>query len=282
MKKIILTLALLVAFAADTWACTNGATNYPACDNNTPAPAVVPTSSSAAASTSAAGAKAGAQAGATSSQSATVTTGGATAAGGSVGNTSAAGGTASSTGTGGTSGASANGTNSLGTVDSGNSSKFNALAISLPAPSFTPPLPMTCPSAEVTQGADHIGVLFGALDLSQAKAHTDPRDCTLITLRTSMIEQCRFKSAAMLEDQLVRKYLPDFKDTAGEYEDLSPRDCDVLKHPLRVQAEAPINFFSPGAGPAVCPAPPSRALVKKRPAVAKKVAKAAAACSVKG
>lgn len=137
--------------------------------------------------------------------------------------------------------------NSLGSVGNDNSSSsFRAYALSLPSPVFTPPMPMTCPGAEITQSARSVGWGF----VSWADGHTDPRDCTLITLHNDMIQQCQFASAAELKAQLVRRYLPDFRDSNTIYLDLNPNECAMLRSPPVTTVAAPSIFVAPA--PAAC------------------------------
>lgn len=139
-----------------------------------------------------------------------------------------AGGNSTSSATGGAAGDSSS-SNSLGSVGNDNSAtSVRAYAIALPAPASTPALPMACPHSEITQSSRSIGWGF----VSWADGHTDPRDCTLITLHNGMIQECQFASAAQLKAQLVRRYLPDFHDSAAILIDMTPGECTVFRNPL--------------------------------------------------
>jgi hypothetical protein len=245
LKHILIAAALVVVSSlAHATYCPDGSliASHPNGDcskTNTPPPS--PSSKSKSISDADASAKAGAWSGSKSSAK----VGDVTAKGGAGGNASAAGGAggnaAGGTGTG--------GSNSLGSVGNDNSSSsFRAYAISLPSPVFTPPMPMTCPGAEITQSARSVGWGF----VSWADGHTDPRDCTLITLHNDMIQQCQFASAAELKAQLVRKYLPDFRDSNTIYLDLNPNECAMLRSPPAPVAAAPVIFTSVAAAPAAC------------------------------
>lgn len=228
MKHLILTAALLVSSLA-----------YAGGGGYTP-PSTPSTSTS---SKSDADASAKAKAGAWSGSKSNASVGDVNAkggAGGAGGNATAAGGAAGDS----------SASNSLGSVGNDNSSSsFRAYAVALPPPVFTPPLPMTCPGAEVTQSARSVGWGF----VSWADGHTDPRDCTLITLHNDMIQQCQFASAAELKAQLVRRYLPDFRDSNTVYLDLTPSECAVLRNPPSPVAPAPVIFTSQApAKPAAC------------------------------
>lgn len=107
------------------------------------------------------------------------------------------------------------------------SSRF--LSLALPGPVFTPPMAkIECPSAHLTQMAVQVlGPLF-----SYAQSEADSSDCTLLNLRNAMIEQCRYKSASMLEARLTAKYIKDFPQSETFYIDLTRDECLKLNAPI--------------------------------------------------
>lgn len=210
--------AALVAAPALATTCANGAKDYPKC---TP-PASTPSGSSA-----------------TSNASATAqSTAAAQATGvgnGYGGNSSAGGGSASSTGTA-TGGIGGGAQQSLDNNSPSSSSLVDSSSVSsrswslfLPPPVFTPPMAkLDCPMAHITQRAD--AQLWSGF--SQARAETDPTDCTLIQLRNAKVETCQYATAKQIEDLMLAKHLKDFKANADvKFTDYSEQECAVLKTP---------------------------------------------------
>lgn len=206
--KLILAIALLFAGAAQ-------ATGTPV----PPAPVPTPVSSHAQ-SQATSQAKAAAMAGAAAKAS---------AAGGSATGGQAAGGMATGTG----------GSNSLGdsnTSLTGDSSDYNAWSVVLPPLASTPPMaPIAGCAPEITQSA--VGFVFGIF--SDARARTDPSDCTLIALRNTKFEQCQFASAKQIEDLMLLKKLPDFKPSAAVFIDHDQAMCAAIRNPPTTPAPPP-------------------------------------------
>lgn len=247
--KTLVVGALLMA-ASSAWAtyCTNGATNYPKCDNNrpvatTPAP-VTSTSKSDASANAAAAAVAGASS----------KVGNVSAAGG-------AGGTSSSSAAGGDSTSSAN--NSLGAIGNDNSSNsFRALSLALPPPVFTPPLPISgCPQANVNQEATSVAVLF-----SHAKGSVNTDNCTAIIIYNNLLARCKYRQANRVLATLTSKVLPGYESSGDEAVDmdLTENECRVLHTPRPVEPK--LEPISIAIAPPACPTPPAPA---KRKSVAR-------------
>lgn len=125
----------------------------------------------------------------------------------------------------------AGGANTLGDVSTsltGDSSDYNAWSVVLPPLASTPPMaPIQGCAPEITQSA--VGFFFGIF--SDAKARTDPTDCTLIALRNTKFEQCQFASAKQIEDLMLLKKLPDFKPSPAAFVDYDQAACARIKNP---------------------------------------------------
>lgn len=218
--RLLATVAILVALVSSSVyaTCKNGATNYPHC-NNQPAPypappATAPVSNSNASnsqahanSTSNARASQGQHQGQTQSQSVT---------------------------------GSGNSDVTVGLTEGSTSSSYRNNMWVLPAPVFTPPLPViqSCPGANIDQHATAIGWSF----LSHARSTVNTDNCTAITLYNSYVATCKYKSAQQVLDLLTRKILPDFEKSDVVLVDLSKKDCDALSIPL---APAPVVYLPP-------------------------------------
>lgn len=304
MKKFTLTIALLLA-TAPAWAtyCADGSliAAHPGGNCSVPIPAptpATPSTTSAANSSAITSSQAGAVSGAVSGSKSSATTGPVTASGSGVGY--------GGTGTGGSSTASgtASGTNSLGSVDSGNTTttRLNAYAISLPAPVFVPPLPLSaCPQAS----SEAHSWAFGWNLISKADAFTNTDACTLITVYNTLLQRCKWASARKVLNGLTKKALPDYAPESSVDLDLTEKECRDWQTPGVAAQAAPAAIVAPGVAtapsapasplapvsysffdapgaPVVCPVPPTPAQKKKHPAAARKQAKAALSCGLKG
>lgn len=261
--------AALLSASAFATTCTNGAlqTSYPKCDKfptTTPA-SPSPGSSSTSSSTASSNAQAGAQAagvgvgyggkggagGAGGSSSIGKVAGGSATTGPTTSSSTAAGGSSSvgptsSTSAGGNSQQSQGLTNtspstSAITDTSTSTSTARSLALFIPPPVFTPPMAkIDCPIAHIKQTAD--AQLWSGF--SQARAETDPTDCTLIQLRNAKVETCQYATAKQIEDLMVAKHLKDFKPNDGvKFTDYNEKDCAVLKAPPVEKKPEAINFL---------------------------------------
>ena len=306
MKKFTLTIALLLA-TAPAWAtyCADGSliAAHPGGNCSVPIPAptpATPSTTSAANSSAITSSQAGAVSGAVSGSKSSATTGPVTASGSGVGYGGAG-------GAGGTSSAqssSAGGANSLGNVDSGNTTttRLNAYAISLPAPVFVPPLPLSaCPQAS----SEAHSWAFGWNLISKADAFTNTDACTLITVYNTLLQRCKWASARKVLNGLTKKALPDYAPESSVDLDLTEKECRDWQTPGVAAQAAPAAIVAPGVAtapsapasplapvsysffdapgaPVVCPVPPTPAQKKKHPAAARKQAKAALSCGLKG
>lgn len=309
MKKFTLTIALLLA-TVPAWAtyCADGSliAAHPGgnCSVPIPAPATSanPSATSAANNSAVTSSQAGAVAGSVAGSNSSATTGPTTASGTGIGSGVGYGGT----GLGGSSTASgsASGTNSLGSVDSGNTTttKLNAYAISLPAPVFVPPLPLSaCPQAS----SEAHSWAFGWNLISKADAFTNTDACTLITVYNTLLQRCKWASARKVLNGLTKKALPDYAPESSVDLDLTEKECRDWQTPAVAAQAAPAAIVAPGVAaapaapasplapvsysffdapgaPVVCPEPPTPIQKKKHPAAARKQAKAALSCSPKG
>lgn len=277
-----LAAALLSAPAMATY-CTNGAlqTSYPKCDKfptpATPA-ATSPTSSSTSSTTAASNAQAAAQANAAGTGY-----GGKGGAGGAGGSASA--GSSTSTSAGGSVGATTstsaggsaqqsllNTSPSSSTLTDASTSVSRSLSLFLPPPVFTPPMAkIDCPSAHITQTAD--AQLWSGF--SQARAETDPTDCTLIQLRNAKVETCQYATAKQIEDLMLAKHLKNFKANVDvKFTDYDDKDCAVLKAPPKVEMKPESSAILYTLPPQTVPEFKMPEPVKKK-APAKKVVKKA-------
>lgn len=102
-----------------------------------------------------------------------------------------------------------------------------------------------CPIAHIKQTAD--AQLWSGF--SQARAETDPTDCTLIQLRNAKVETCQYATAKQVEDLMLAKHLKDFKPNAGvAFTDYNEKDCAVLKAPPVEKKVEAVNFvYTPAA-----------------------------------
>ena len=310
MKKFTLTIALLLA-TVPAWAtyCADGSliAAHPGGNCSVPIPVANPTpkpvpapSTSSANNSAVTSSQSGAVAGSVSGSNSSATTGPTTASG--TGSGVGYGGT----GLGGSSTASgsASGTNSLGSVDSGNTTttRLNAYAISLPAPVFVPPLPLSaCPQAS----SEAHSWAFGWNLISKADAFTNTDACTLITVYNTLLQRCKWASARKVLNGLTKKALPDYAPESSVDLDLTEKECRDWQTPAVAAQAAPAAIVEPGVAaapaapvsplapvsysffdapgaPVVCPAAPTPAQKKKHPAAARKQAKAALSCSLKG
>lgn len=100
-----------------------------------------------------------------------------------------------------------------------------------------------CPIAHIKQTAD--AQLWSGF--SQARAETDPTDCTLIQLRNAKVETCQYATAKQIEDLMLAKHLKDFKPNTGvNFTDYNEKECAVLKAPPVEKKPEAINFlYSP-------------------------------------
>lgn len=150
--------------------------------------------------------------------------------------------------------------NSLGAIGTDNSSSsFRALALSLPAAAFTPPLPMgdgNCTNTEQDAGAG--GWNFASY--ASAKQSTD--NCVAIKLHDAYLRECQYASAKQIKDRLAAKVLPGFTPSARVALDLTERECRDLQAPV-LPPPAPANVVYQPA--------PVRACVVQKPVVKRKV-----------
>ena len=140
---------------------------------------------------------------------------------------------------------------STSSINDLSSSTARSLSLFLPPPVFTPPMAkIDCASAHIKQSAD--AQLWSGF--SQARAETDPTDCTLIQLRNAKVETCQYASAKQIEDLMVAKHLKGFKPNADVvFTDYSEKECAVLKAP-RVEPPQAINFIAAEPPKAECKA----------------------------
>lgn len=216
MKYVIAFCLLFLSSFAQATYCTNGATNYPACNNQKPPPVATPAPSPNAAATARADAVAKQKQRQTQAQ-------GQSATGGAGGNGAAA-------AAAGDSAANSNSTlTGIGNSTDQSQSSFKALAISLPTPVFTPPLPMsTCPQANVDQSAVAVG--FGLFSHAKGSVNTD--NCTAIIIYNSFLAQCKYESAQQVLNMLTVKVLPDWKAQNTVNIDLTTKECVELLKPI--------------------------------------------------
>lgn len=221
--RILATLAVLVALtsASAHATCKNGATNYPQCNNQptpTPAPPTTPVNNSNVSSSSQANSNATSGAWASQGQNQHQ------------GQHQGQGQSQSVSGSG-------NSDVTVGLTEGSTSSSYKNSMWVLPAPVFTPPLPMiqSCPGANVDQHATAVGWNF----LSHARATVNTDNCTAITLYNSYVSTCKYKSAQQVLDLLTKKILPDFERSGVPLSDLSKKDCDELLKPVAVQPPQP-------------------------------------------
>lgn len=224
MKSLILAAALLLSVSmAHATYCKDGSliASHPNGDCSkpipTPKPAPLPTGN-ASSSTSGATANQAQNAAASSKASAAAAAVSKSAADSN-----------SSSGASATGGNATGGSNSLGSVGNDNSStSFRALALSLPSPVFTPPMPLaSCPQANVEQEAHAVGWNF----YSQAHGSVNTDNCTAIIVYNAMLEQCQYESAQYVLDALMVKVIPGFKGKSQSGLNLTPQQCHDLKAP---------------------------------------------------
>ena len=170
-------------------------------------------------------------------------TGGAGGAGG-------AGGSSSSNST------AAGGANSLGAVDSGNSSKYSAFAIALPSPVYTPPAPMsTCPQASVQSHSWSVGWNF----VSKSDTVQDASACTLFPIYQDLYARCKWASAQKLQNKMIENALPGYTPETVAALDLTEAECAAYHAPP--PAPAPLSLFAAPTAPIVA-LPPT--VIRKR------------------
>lgn len=111
----------------------------------------------------------------------------------------------------------------------------------LPSPVFTPPLPMIagCPSANVDQMAFAAGWNF----ISYADASVNTDNCTAVILYNQYVSTCKWHSAQQVLDLLSKKVLPGFTPSSVELVDLDKRQCDALLAPP-AEVQPVINYIS--------------------------------------
>lgn len=250
MKHIILAALLALPLAAQATYCTNGAKDWPKC---TPPATPSSTPSSAATSTltsdvrvssgSHSAASAGSTSGAVSGSSSSAKLGDVT--------TKATGGNAAIQGV--TSSASGGTGGSL--VDQSKSQMWV-----LPAPVFTPPLPMSeCPQANVDQVA--LSALWNGVSYAHATVNTD--NCTAIIIHNRYIESCQYANASKILSLLSAKVLPGFSDDSQNYwPNLTREQCEILKRPMPARLPDPLavpqaatTAPAPALVAATCPSP---------------------------
>lgn len=179
-------------------------------------------------SSSSSGAIAGAAAGANSQATSGSKATGGNATGGT--STSSAAGGAGGSAAGGA-GGSADSSNQLGNIGTDNSSSsFRSVALALPSPAFTPPLPMA--SARCERAEQHArSVALGVATWADAVLDTD--NCVALELHNRYIASCKYASAAQVEGLLTAKVLPGFKPgDASRLVDLTNAECTALKAPV--------------------------------------------------
>jgi hypothetical protein len=103
----------------------------------------------------------------------------------------------------------------------------------LPAPVFTPPLPQIadCPSANVDQMA--VAGLWNGFSYAKASVNTD--NCTAIILYNQYVSTCKYHSAQQVLNLLSSKVLPGFEKSDVALFDLNKRECDALNAPIPPQ-----------------------------------------------
>lgn len=212
---IALLLALVVGPALATY-CTNGATNYPKCDNKSSTSA-----GSTSASSSSAQATASAQAGAQASIAATVGT--------SVENASAG-----------------------GAAQSAFTDQSKSLGWSLALfPTFTPPmpkpeLPMGCPAPTETQSSQSFA--WGAVGVASSLRDNEP--CVAIKLSQMLWERCRYQDSARVLafgiKKLARSVGEDWDASADKtLTNYTDKECAVLTAPAPVRTSDRLSL-APG------------------------------------
>lgn len=146
-------------------------------------------------------------------------------------NVNAAAGGDGGTGTGGMSGASSDAAlSNIGNSHDESKSSFKALALSLPSPVFTPPLPISgCPQANVDQSALSVA---GGMLFSHAKGTVNTDNCTAIIIYNAFLAQCKYESAQQVLNSLTVKILPDWKPQNTVNIDLTTRECVELQKPI--------------------------------------------------
>lgn len=265
LRSLAAIALLSVAISAQATYCTNGATNYPSCNNQTPPP--TPSTPNTSSSTSKADSSSSAAAAAAAIAGAKATGGNAAATGGkSTSNaTGGAGGAANAAGgAGGNSDASSNSSsqlNGIGNSTDQSSSSFRALAISLPSPVFTPPLPISgCPQANVEQRAGSVGWGF----ISGAKGDVVTDNCTAIIIYNALLEQCKYKSALKVLNGLTVKVLAGYVPEDTVDLDLTRVECQALKAPVLPPPPVAAILIPPTPVACVQPAPsPVKRAVRK-------------------
>lgn len=165
------------------------------------------------------------------SPSTTTSTSNAGAAAGAVaGAASLSGSNAQSNATGGTSSSqSGSSAASLGSINNGDSGSMRSYAVALPAPAFTPPLPIIgCPQANVEQSASAIGWNFA----SHAEGHINTDNCTAIMIYNAMLDRCAWQSAQVVLMTLTLKVLPGANMPVGaDAVDMTTAECATWKSP---------------------------------------------------
>lgn len=264
MKNFLIATALCVlslpAFAGggkdDPHKCANGAHDWPKCT------VAQPSTPSTAQGQQATGTGTGTGIG-TATATGTGGTGTGTATATSTGGT----------GTGGTSNSDASGTggsNDLKNVgNDSSSSSFRALALSLPTPVFTPPMPISgCPNANVSQ--DAVGVAWGLFSHASGTINTDP--CTAIIIYNALLAQCKWQSAQKVLNTLTVRVLPGYEPEKTGMLDLTVSECRSWNAPppvVLLPPPAPNVVYVPSP-PVACTQPP--VAVQPKRAVKRKAA----------
>jgi len=124
----------------------------------------------------------------------------------------------------------------------------------LPAPVFTPPLPQIadCPGANVKQMA--AAGLWNGFSYAEASVNTD--NCTAIILYNQYVSTCKYHSAQQVLNLLSSKVLPGFEKSDVALFDLNKRECDALHAPI---IEQKIEY------PVIPPAAPASEPQKAKP-----------------
>jgi hypothetical protein len=146
-------------------------------------------------------------------------------------------------------------------TDNSNGGSFKSNMWVLPAPVFTPPLPMIvgCPGANIEQFAAAIGWSFASI----AKASVNTDNCTAITLYNSYVATCKYASAQQVLDLLSAKILPGFKRADIILVDLDAAKCNALLAPVTNITNVRYETIN------TLPAPRPTVVPKKRKVVAK-------------
>lgn len=115
-------------------------------------------------------------------------------------------------------------------------SNSRALALFLPPPVHTPPLPkIDCPSANVEQSSMSVGLGV----YSQARGSINSDNCALFSGYNAYVSACQYRSAKMLLDMTMQRIVANFAPTDMDLTDYTPEQCRVLTAPP--PAAAPVR-----------------------------------------